>query len=295
MMIDTPGTHFGRGESIEDTARVLDRQVAAIVWRTFGQDRIERWPRRAGPGGQRAHRRVPPLSGPRRPADRPRAPRLAGRAHADLPGRRRQQHVPLLPARRGDRRDARPGGRPPASNPTRRWWPGPSRSPARPAARRSSSTTPPSPLRAPTCWPPTSGCRWAWPTPPSDRRARALPGRRRAAGGGRPGRHRAALPARAPRRGDHGEVIYGPARPGLGPGRTAACAEGPARLAAGAVVDEHPGRPARAGALRSRDQGGPAGADRRDLVQGARPLAGAAGRPAAPVRQHARHPGDAVA
>ena len=27
--------------AVEDTARVLDRQVAAIVWRTFGQDRIE--------------------------------------------------------------------------------------------------------------------------------------------------------------------------------------------------------------------------------------------------------------
>jgi ornithine carbamoyltransferase len=26
---------------VEDTARVLDRQVAAIVWRTFGQDRLE--------------------------------------------------------------------------------------------------------------------------------------------------------------------------------------------------------------------------------------------------------------
>ena len=29
------------GEPVEDTTRVLDRQVAAIVWRTFGQDRIE--------------------------------------------------------------------------------------------------------------------------------------------------------------------------------------------------------------------------------------------------------------
>lgn len=32
---------MGRGESIEDTARVLERQVGAIVWRTSGQERIE--------------------------------------------------------------------------------------------------------------------------------------------------------------------------------------------------------------------------------------------------------------
>ena len=34
-------TQLGRGETIGDTARVLGRQVAAIVWRTFGQDRLE--------------------------------------------------------------------------------------------------------------------------------------------------------------------------------------------------------------------------------------------------------------
>jgi ornithine carbamoyltransferase len=41
MVIDAQGTHAGRGESVEDMTRVLARQVAAIVWRTFGQDRIE--------------------------------------------------------------------------------------------------------------------------------------------------------------------------------------------------------------------------------------------------------------
>jgi ornithine carbamoyltransferase len=40
LVIDAPTSQLGRGESIEDTARVLDRQVSAIVWRTFGQDRI---------------------------------------------------------------------------------------------------------------------------------------------------------------------------------------------------------------------------------------------------------------
>lgn len=41
LVLDAQGSQMGRGESIEDTTRVLDRQVAAIVWRTFGQARIE--------------------------------------------------------------------------------------------------------------------------------------------------------------------------------------------------------------------------------------------------------------
>jgi ornithine carbamoyltransferase len=41
LVIDAATSQLGRGEPIADTARVLDRQVAAIVWRTFGQDRIE--------------------------------------------------------------------------------------------------------------------------------------------------------------------------------------------------------------------------------------------------------------
>ncbi len=41
LIIDTATTHLGRGEAIEDVARVLSRQVAAIVWRTSGQERIE--------------------------------------------------------------------------------------------------------------------------------------------------------------------------------------------------------------------------------------------------------------
>ena len=40
LVIDGGTSQLGRGEPIEDTARVLDRQVAAIVWRTFGQERI---------------------------------------------------------------------------------------------------------------------------------------------------------------------------------------------------------------------------------------------------------------
>ncbi|HEY2042090.1 MAG TPA: ornithine carbamoyltransferase [Jatrophihabitans sp.] len=41
LVIDSQTSQLGRGEPIEDTARVLSRQVAAIVWRTFGQQRIE--------------------------------------------------------------------------------------------------------------------------------------------------------------------------------------------------------------------------------------------------------------
>jgi ornithine carbamoyltransferase len=41
LVIDSQTTHFGRGEAIEDVARVLSRQVAAVAWRTFEQDRLE--------------------------------------------------------------------------------------------------------------------------------------------------------------------------------------------------------------------------------------------------------------
>ncbi|MDA8372379.1 MAG: ornithine carbamoyltransferase [Nocardiopsaceae bacterium] len=41
LVIDAQTTQMGRGETIEDTARVLERHVAAVVWRTFEQDRLE--------------------------------------------------------------------------------------------------------------------------------------------------------------------------------------------------------------------------------------------------------------
>jgi len=40
VVIDASSTQLGRGETIEDTARVLSRYVSAIVIRTFGDDRI---------------------------------------------------------------------------------------------------------------------------------------------------------------------------------------------------------------------------------------------------------------
>jgi ornithine carbamoyltransferase len=47
LEVDTTKTHIGRGETIADIARVLTRQVAAITWRTSGQDRIEELARAA--------------------------------------------------------------------------------------------------------------------------------------------------------------------------------------------------------------------------------------------------------
>src|SRR5882757_7075820 len=41
LIIDAQTSQMGRGEPIADTARILDRQVGAIVWRTSGQVRIE--------------------------------------------------------------------------------------------------------------------------------------------------------------------------------------------------------------------------------------------------------------
>ena len=41
IVIDAVTSQLSRGETIEDTARVLSRYVSAIVMRTFGQERIE--------------------------------------------------------------------------------------------------------------------------------------------------------------------------------------------------------------------------------------------------------------
>lgn len=41
LVIDYATTQLGRGEPIADTARVLDRQCSAIVWRTFAQSNLE--------------------------------------------------------------------------------------------------------------------------------------------------------------------------------------------------------------------------------------------------------------
>lgn len=41
LVLDAATSQMGRGESIADTTGVLTRQVSTIVWRTFGQERIE--------------------------------------------------------------------------------------------------------------------------------------------------------------------------------------------------------------------------------------------------------------
>lgn len=41
MVIDTATSQLGKKESVADTARVLDRQVAAIVWRTYAHAGLE--------------------------------------------------------------------------------------------------------------------------------------------------------------------------------------------------------------------------------------------------------------
>ena len=41
MVVDGNLAQIGTRESIADVTRVIERQVAAIVWRTYGQDRIE--------------------------------------------------------------------------------------------------------------------------------------------------------------------------------------------------------------------------------------------------------------
>jgi ornithine carbamoyltransferase len=40
VVVDGRSTQLGRDETLEDTARVLSRYVDAVVWRTFGQDRL---------------------------------------------------------------------------------------------------------------------------------------------------------------------------------------------------------------------------------------------------------------
>ena len=48
MLVDGTLARIGTRESIADTARVLGRMVSAIVWRTFGQERLEEMAAHAG-------------------------------------------------------------------------------------------------------------------------------------------------------------------------------------------------------------------------------------------------------
>jgi ornithine carbamoyltransferase len=59
LLVDAQTSQLGRGEPIADTARVLSRQVTAIVWRTFGQDRVAEMASAAA---------VPVINGPTMPS-----------------------------------------------------------------------------------------------------------------------------------------------------------------------------------------------------------------------------------
>ena len=48
VVVDGRNTQLGRDETLEDTGRVLSRFVDAIVWRTFGQDRLDAMASTAG-------------------------------------------------------------------------------------------------------------------------------------------------------------------------------------------------------------------------------------------------------
>ncbi len=48
MLVDGGLAQIGTRESVADTARVLGRMVSAIVWRTFGQERLEEMAAHAG-------------------------------------------------------------------------------------------------------------------------------------------------------------------------------------------------------------------------------------------------------
>ena len=259
-------------------------RCAAIVWRTFGQDRIEQMAapaRRAG--GQRAHRRVPPVPDPRRPDDRHASTR-APTAGPDprLRRRRRQQHGALLPAGRrdlaGHARAHRRTGR--ATCPTRRSSPAPRSSPRSTAGRSWSPRTPRTRWRAPTSSPPTPGSRWA--RRPRRRRAPGRPTRSRRTPWTTPPwrsrprrRDRAALPARLPRPGDHrdGHRRAAVGRLGRG-GEPAARPEGAAVLPAGVRRDSPSRTPRPPGTQRIADIAHPP----------ARPLPGRAGSSCWPAR-----------
>ena len=81
-MLSSTELQLGRGETIEDTGRVLSRYVDAIVLRTFEQERLEVLAGAADvPGGQRPVGLRAPVPGARRPADGPGAARAPRRAH----------------------------------------------------------------------------------------------------------------------------------------------------------------------------------------------------------------------
>ena len=100
LIISTANSQLGGKETPADTARVLERQVAAIVWRTYAQAGLEEMARgHARAGHQRAERRLPPVPAARRPAHDPRAqgrPRRASRSRSSATGMSNMAHSYVL-------------------------------------------------------------------------------------------------------------------------------------------------------------------------------------------------------
>jgi ornithine carbamoyltransferase len=100
MFLSPRDTQLGRGEPIEDTARVISSMVDVVMIRTFGHDDVERFAAHSSvPVINALTDDLPPLPAARRYADLPRAPWRHPRPQRVLAGRW-QQHVPLVYQRR---------------------------------------------------------------------------------------------------------------------------------------------------------------------------------------------------
>ena len=176
MMIDGALARIGERESIADTARVLGRQVAAIVWRTHGQERIEEMAAHAGVPVVNA------LTDEFHPCQlladlltvHEHRGELAGQVLVSWGTRPATWATPTCwPVPPPGCTSGSPG--PTASHPTRPSWPGRRRSPPTPADPRPSSATRSRRSGVPTSWPPTPGSPWARRTRPTERTALFAP------------------------------------------------------------------------------------------------------------------------
>lgn len=110
LIISTANSQLGGKETASDTARVLERQVAAIVWRTYGQAGPRRW--------QRA----------RRSPSSTRSPTTSTRANCSPTSSPSASTAGIRPARPSPSWATAPA-----------TWPSPTSSPARPRACTSAS------------------------------------------------------------------------------------------------------------------------------------------------------------
>ena len=142
LYLSSPDLQMQRGETIEDTSRVLARYVDAIMARVMQHETLTALAAGGLPTINGLSDLLPPDPGPLRHDDDPRTPRWLARPHAGL-RRRCEQHAQLAPPRKGPRSASRcaPSARRRA-RPTPRSWPGRGDW-RRGAARRSRSFTEP--------------------------------------------------------------------------------------------------------------------------------------------------------